>query len=207
MIAAVVAVASIVASILLPPASGFIVGAVVGAAIGAAGYLLDWGLQNAAGNQTKFSLAQFAIAVVSAAVIEGISVRVRWAKAQRANQEGGAGVQAANNAPAPSAVQPPAVRPQDAARLSTSSESSLANSLIEEQRSIYTYGRQNVGSTFSRNSRESFTYDFMAIRTEGTTVFHPAFGEIPDFEHLVFDQLINRNSRIAAQGFDFTMFP
>ena len=206
-IAAVVAVASIVASILLPPASGFIVGAVVGAAIGAAGYLLDWGLQNAAGNQTKFSLAQFAIAVVSAAVIEGISVRVRWAKAQRANQEGGAGVQAANNAPAPSAVQPPAVRPQDAARLSTSSESSLANSLIEEQRSIYTYGRQNVGSTFSRNSRESFTYDFMAIRTEGTTVFHPAFGEIPDFEHLVFDQLINRNSRIAAQGFDFTMFP
>ena len=47
----------------------------------------------------------------------------------------------------------------------------------------------------------------MAIRTEGTTVFHPAFGEIPDFEHLVFDQLINRNSRIAAQGFDFTMFP
>ena len=111
-ITAVVALATIAASILVPPASGFLVGAAIGAAIGAAGYLLTWGLQNAVNGQTEFSGTQFAIAVISSALIGGISGRVQWAKAQRANQQAPGAGPPVNNAPAAPAPQNPAAIPQ-----------------------------------------------------------------------------------------------
>ncbi len=177
----VVAAATIAASILVPPASGFIVGAVVGAVIGAAGYALNWGLQNAVGNQTEFSLAQFAVAVVSSAVIGGISGRVQWAKAQRANQQpqapavnavnqpaapvaqNPAAVNQAPVAPAPQApvqLPPPPLRPQYAARMSIVSEASDESA----------YGLKSISSNFSAKSAGAFrngTYRYNDIKIPG----------------------------------------
>ena len=79
----IVTLATIAVSILVPPASGFLVGAAVGAAMGAIGYVLTWGLQNAFGEATEFSVAQLGITMLASMLLGGIAGRVKWAKANR----------------------------------------------------------------------------------------------------------------------------
>ena len=199
-IAAVVALATIAASILVPPASGFIVGAVVGAAIGAGGYLLNWGLQNAVGNQTQFSLVQLGVAVLVGAVIGGISGRVQWAKAQRSNQEGGAEPPASGSPQADPSVEPPSVQPQVSARLSTGSSISQQS----EERLVYSFRATKIGSNFSRNSGVSGTYDLDGIVVDGTP-YYSKTNEIyvENFEDTILNDLVRGNDRLGAMGLSF----
>ena len=188
-ITVVVAAATAVAAFLLPPASGFLIGAALGAAIGAAGYLVNWGLQTAIGGQSEFSVTQFAIAVISSALLGGISGRMQWAKAQRANQQVQAAGPPANNAPAanvpqnpaavnqapppppaqapPPPMQPPALRPQYQAQMAEIvEESSQASSRVSSRATSY----------FSRGAGSEGSYRIKDVVVQGESTWTTSTG-------------------------------
>ena len=182
----IVAAATISASLVFPPASGFLIGAAVGAAIGAAGYLITFGIQTAIDGQTAFSITQFAITVISSALLGGISGRVQWASAQRAEQQALGGGPAAVNAPganipqnpaamnrvagqpaqAPSALRAPAFQPQNAGRLSVISEEGTQ---ISGESSM-----QSFTSSFHRNSGGVGSYRMSDVVSEAEREWAPA---------------------------------
>lgn len=80
----IVGIASAIASILAPPASGFFVGLAVGAIIGAAAYAATYGLEVAFNLDTKFSVLQLGISILTGGVLGGLGGRLQWVAARNA---------------------------------------------------------------------------------------------------------------------------
>jgi RHS repeat-associated protein len=195
-ILAVVAVATIAASLLLPPATGIIDGVVVGAIIGGIGYLANYAIQNAvSGYKTQFSLAQLGVAMLCGAVLGGISSRVRWARAQRGNEEADA---AGGAAPSVSSEPPPAVQARYAVRLEDPPPPppppyrlSMLGDSPDPVGSIYS----KVESNLARNSGIDGTYNYVEIHVDGSFIVN---NETKQLDNLFNDLLKGKFERTRS---------
>lgn len=80
------AAAGVLASLFMPSV-GFIVGAAIGALVAGAVYAATWGIMNASGVDTPFSLVQLGVAVGVGALAGGIAGRIRWNTAVKAAKD------------------------------------------------------------------------------------------------------------------------